>query len=133
MSTIPTTKKQCASCGNCCTKFWIAYPKKKGPWSGEVDRFRMLDTDKIWVEEHGDSFLVVFDFPCKHVKKTEEGWLCNIYDSRPEICRQYPRHYSQGEERYCAALQDYAKKKPKNARAKSSPRLSRRNQKAKKR
>jgi len=71
----------------------------------------MLDTDKIWVEEHGDSYLVVFDFPCKNVRKTKEGWLCNIYDSRPEICRQYPRHYSQGEERYCAAMHTYSEKK----------------------
>ena len=83
--------KVCLICrGGCCRRYMLKFPKKLPEYElSIVERFRLLDTDKIWVEDMGDSFIVHFDFSCRELDY--EG-KCKIYASkdRPLICKVFP-------------------------------------------
>ena len=82
--------KNCEICGGrCCEKFWIVYPKDCDPVIlSEVERFRLLNSDdKIDVQDRGNEYWVVFNYPCTMFEKGK----CRIYGvSRPLLCREYP-------------------------------------------
>jgi len=88
--------KKCASCGLCCQSFQIGYSKKLDQdLLPEVERFRLLETDLIQVHEDADGFWIEFKIKCKHLKKNQEGYYCEIYNkNRPELCQLYPHQNS---------------------------------------
>ena len=82
----------CASCGLCCQSFQIGYSKESDKdVLSEVERFKLLDTNLIQVHEDKTGFWIEFKIPCKHLKHTDKGYYCEIYDeARPELCEKYP-------------------------------------------
>jgi len=93
---------ECSQCGECCRWFVVARKKGLKPWQLVYLRERC---DK----ETDEYFLL--DAPCKHLKevtyKKEFGqysvrgpkkFECNIYDRRPQICKDYcGKRYSNGQ------------------------------------
>lgn len=73
---------ECAMCGECCR--WAAARVFKLP----------TKDDLRWMEYHGIKLVgrVMF-IPCKCTHLTEEG-LCDIYESRPQCCKDFPNEES---------------------------------------
>ena len=87
--------KDCLGCGTCCKHFSMAYNKEKLKESeslrGELQRFELLKTNKIWVEEDEVYKFVIFDYPCKELIETKGRFGCKIYSKgRPLLCKEYP-------------------------------------------
>jgi Fe-S-cluster containining protein len=90
--------ENCRICGGlCCKSFSIIYEKgieKINPsMFSEIQRFKLLDTKgKIEVKEEKEYFEVTFNFPCKHLKRKNKVYFCDIYNSaqRPLLCEEYP-------------------------------------------
>jgi len=83
---------KCANCALCCKSFQIGYSKENDKeLLSEVERFKLLDTNLIQVHEDVNGYWVEFKIPCKHLKKSDKGYYCEIYDKvRPELCEKYP-------------------------------------------
>ena len=96
--------KDCLKCGRCCKDLVVIYPKipVNLHTMSLIKRFRLLDTNKIMVEEDDRAFIVTFFFPCKALYKDREGWKCRLYDSkeeRPQVCEEFP--FKDTPTRYC--------------------------------
>jgi len=75
-----TNKGQCSCCGNCCTAILpVAKQELKN-----IKRFVKRHHIKPVIHE---SSTVDFDLTCPF--RNEEKRLCNIYDVRPQICRDF--------------------------------------------
>ena len=72
-------KKQC---GNCCKEFYLPLGKEK-----RDDEFNWIEVHEKCsvVYRHGIYFLKL-DLKCSNL--SDDG-KCNIYDNRPNICREY--------------------------------------------
>lgn len=86
--------EKCRSCGQCCKHFAIWYSKDcDSVTMSEVDRFALLDNDKITTgtSPNGNRW-VRFDSPCKELKKVKGKYTCAVYGDaeRPELCKKYP-------------------------------------------
>jgi len=68
--------------GKCCTFFRIEMPD-------------LTDDTRRYFELHGikviDPNILHFDIPCKQFDP--ETKTCKIYETRPELCKQYPREW----------------------------------------
>lgn len=84
--------EQCLTCGQCCSKFTISYPKNSDKFLlGEIERFKLLATDKIVVKEEETRFIVEFLYSCTQLLVKKGKFRCNIYkDKRPLLCEYYP-------------------------------------------
>ena len=110
------TSEICQRCAKCCKEF------------GElVDydtalRFKLLNTDKIVVEEintKNDIFYkVTYKFPCsKLIKKRDGKYYCLLYENkeipRPQMCKVYPNNIPisliETEKKECQALANFVK------------------------
>jgi Fe-S-cluster containining protein len=96
-SSIYVDPQDCRNCGKCCKYMSITYSKKlkfTNPLTfSEIDRYRVLQTDKVTVEEIGDSVVIKLHIPCKYLMHNElYGYYCAIYNDpeRPLLCRYYP-------------------------------------------
>ena len=77
----------CTKCGNCC--------RNLGPKFNETDIVRISSElgmrrvafATVYLREDEDGDLVLAELPCRFLG---EDNLCEIYDSRPRACRNYP-------------------------------------------
>lgn len=109
------TSEICQRCAKCCKEF------------GElVDydtalRFKLLNTDKIVVEEinidNNIFYRVTYKFPCsKLIKKRDGKYYCLLYENkefaRPHMCKVYPDNIPlsliETEKKECPALANFA-------------------------
>src|SRR5689334_20725331 len=75
----------CLSCGLCCS--YVAVDCEP-PTSlrGATDILWYLYHEGVSVYTDGDEWMVVFDTRCRHLQDDDK---CRIYDTRPEICREF--------------------------------------------
>ncbi len=110
------TSEICQRCAKCCKEFgeFVDYDTAL--------RFKLLNTDKIVVEEintNNDIFYrVTYKFPCsKLIKKRDGKYYCLLYENkeipRPQICKGYPNNIPisliETEKKECPALANFAK------------------------
>ncbi len=108
ISKIPLDTKKCRECAECC-KDWTFYMEGG---AGELQRWKLLDTDLIKVEKAGvyrDGFpmiRVIIKIPCRMLVKKNGKYKCRIYNSerRPRLCREYPYEIGELEKRRCIAI-----------------------------
>jgi Fe-S-cluster containining protein len=80
----------CKECGECCKHIVlpIEKPLDKALFDGWADA-RGLEV----VGHLGGRVLVKIDHPCPHLTKSEEGWICDQYEDRPDGCRNFDGRY----------------------------------------
>lgn len=79
--------KICLSCMECCKSIGVF---SIHPFNEEVKEFYETRGAKVTPRPINPNMVVSFvefDFPCPHLDK-EKG--CLIYDTRPNVCREYP-------------------------------------------
>ncbi|MBN2255978.1 MAG: YkgJ family cysteine cluster protein [Deltaproteobacteria bacterium] len=87
--------KECRRCGTCSLANLIAFvtDEDKIGWKGEQrqDILRVLDNwDGLWA---GDRLVSRTDgrqlYGCPFLKWEKNHYTCTIYETRPEVCRNY--------------------------------------------
>jgi Fe-S-cluster containining protein len=74
--------------GQCCSFLGFSIPVE-GVDTNPIEEF--YRTRGVKMINDGDVLSLFFDQKCQHL--TDEG-LCAIYDSRPQVCRDFPVHPS---------------------------------------
>jgi len=77
---------RCAGCSKCCE--YVALEIDKPEDQEDFDQIKWFLLHKnVWIFiDHDNSWNIQFNTPCE--KLTEEK-LCGIYETRPQICRDY--------------------------------------------
>ncbi len=112
------TSEICQRCAKCCKEFleFVDYDT--------AFRFKLLNTDKIVVEEINTNndivYRVTYKFPCSKLKKKRDGkYYCLLYENkefaRPQTCKVYPDNTPlsliETEKKECPALANFANDK----------------------
>jgi uncharacterized protein len=80
-------KRDCLECANCCkTTSPIFYPKDIERAAKHL-RMKAVDFEKNYLRVDEDGDFVLQSSPCTFLA---EDNTCDIYDSRPAACREYP-------------------------------------------
>jgi Fe-S-cluster containining protein len=74
----------CLLCGDCCRYLSIIEPT---PWSEKIAIY--YETRGCVVDREQEK--VMIPLQCPHLRKDN---ICDIYEQRPEICREFPRRNS---------------------------------------
>lgn len=81
----------CEHCGECCKKLYIVLSDE------DIKQIEKLGYSKddfcegeVVGEFKGRFVLKKEDGQCIFLKKEANGYSCEIYESRPEICKKYP-------------------------------------------
>lgn len=86
---MPVLKPGESLCDHCTAKCckYFAWPIEKPTTHGDFDymRWAMLHTGTTFFVEEGDWYVLVHA-DCKHLRPDNR---CGIYETRPEICREY--------------------------------------------
>jgi len=96
------THEECKGCAWCCE--YSGLPLKQ-PVSAKTIEFygkRAKEIRKL----DGYLFVILYS-PCPRLK---DG-LCDCYEERPRICKEYPNGRMKGLEHYCALYRKYKKEK----------------------
>ena len=81
----------CRSCGECCK--CLVLPVEK-PLNKAMFEEWLEARGGTVVAKAGGRVYVKIDTPCPHLTKSEEGYTCDMYMSRPEGCRMFDgSHY----------------------------------------
>jgi hypothetical protein len=88
----PALKSElCFHCGKCCMSagFWLG--PVTGPESWDHIRWIQLHGLNVDFAPVGDALYygVQMPVPCRELRLIDGKYVCGIYDSRPEICRNY--------------------------------------------
>lgn len=79
-------KNPCEGCSKCCEYVALEIDEPEDKEDFEHIRWYLLHKD-VWVFiDHDGSWNIQFNTPCL---KLREDHLCNYYESRPQICREY--------------------------------------------
>ena len=75
----------CAGCSLCCR--YIAMEIDRPEEKKDVEQIRWFLLHKnVWIFiDHDSSWNIQFNTPCEKL----DGHLCSIYETRPQICRDY--------------------------------------------
>ena len=110
--------KDCNQCGKCCTKYGdgglSASPSEIRFWEDfRTDIFSYVSNNNIWMDPDTGKQLAL----CPWLRKLpdQEKYICDIYDDRPDDCRQYPVTIDQMIKDECEMLEDKDLAKPKHA------------------
>lgn len=88
----------CNGCGKCCTNEYFmgtltASSEDINRWTreGRDDILRFVKSGDLWIDDNGREY-----FRCPFVRKNrgKSTYRCTIYETRPEVCRNYPSSYS---------------------------------------
>lgn len=79
-----TLSELCKTCGHCCQ--CMVLPVRK-----PLNKAMMQE----WIESRGcqiiqedpETIYVKIDFPCPHLIKSNNEWICDVYENRSEGCR----------------------------------------------
>jgi len=94
----------CKGCGWCC-EYNVHQIKKNDPrgtlWLEQsLEFYRARSVEEI---EADDVHVFYLRQPCPHYK---EGFGCEIYETRPVICRKFPNSWHEWMEDKCAVMKD---------------------------
>jgi Fe-S-cluster containining protein len=76
----------CKRCGNCCK--CLVLPVKK-PLNKSIMNNWLSVRDCEIVKEDYDSTYVKINYKCPHLVKSVNEYLCDIYEDRPNGCREF--------------------------------------------
>ena len=84
----------CAQCGNCCHVDMIAYviPEDVARWEKEGRRDiidRLGDDEVIWAGDHIIDKSGAKVTACAYLNWNGTTFFCEIYETRPSVCRNY--------------------------------------------
>ena len=88
--------KKCQRCGKCCQIHFSIYAVEEdiARWraEGRTDILRLLEDEEMaWA---GDQLVSTITgeplSPCPFLQKDGTRFSCTIYETRPEICREFP-------------------------------------------
>ncbi|MDD1719593.1 MAG: YkgJ family cysteine cluster protein [Methanoregulaceae archaeon] len=91
------TPGTCSRCGECCRWFAIITVRQCKPHQIQYLR------ERGFVEEDG---FFLADIPCRHLQEEDpdgsggKRWACDIYEKRPETCRDFCGRTLSGGKRY---------------------------------
>lgn len=90
----------CGACGECCRSFSFDM-KKPSDWDeGEIVRWLKERGVKV-VRDDGDCFRIRLQLDCPHISD-EAPYRCDIYETRPEVCRKFDGRMHTGDGLECA-------------------------------
>lgn len=80
----------CRSCGRCC----MAMTFEGGVYDAEADdQIRWMELHGLRVDYHRRRGVVSWYYtmptPCTELRHDADGYRCGIYESRPQMCRDY--------------------------------------------
>lgn len=88
--------EDCGRCGNCCRRQWRIEVSSKDiqRWvdEGRIDILESLEPEQGHVPTAASgevSYVIPKTAGCKYLIEGEQT-MCSIYDTRPEVCRNFP-------------------------------------------
>lgn len=87
-------ERDCVKCKAACCRH-VTLPIDKPTCKRDYDNIRwyLVHKDVTVMIDHWNEWLISFQSPCEHLNSNQR---CNIYESRPNVCRKYP-----DEDQYC--------------------------------
>ncbi len=87
-------KRDCVKCGAVCCRH-VTLPIEKPGCKRDYDNIRwyLMHRDVSVMIDHWNEWLLSFKTPCEHLS---EDCRCQVYESRPDVCRKYP-----AEDQFC--------------------------------
>jgi len=85
-------KKECRRCGECCR--W--YIPSAFAWTADLKEYYEAHGFKIVYHDDGKPKMLLIPVTCPHLVPIDDDgeqrpravlWVCDIFDTRPEICR----------------------------------------------
>jgi Fe-S-cluster containining protein len=76
----------CKQCGNCCAAVKPVYLPKDVQRLADHLKITPEEFTSQYLEEDEEGDLCLKEIPCSFLKDK----LCSVYESRPEVCRDYP-------------------------------------------
>ncbi len=80
-------KVDCLACANCCKTTSPIFYSKDIDRASKALKMKSIDFEKKYLHIDGDGDYVLQSAPCPFLM---EDNMCQIYDSRPTACREYP-------------------------------------------
>lgn len=75
------TSEVCMQCGECC-KIYL-------PVKGDKRYFEFLEKTGVNFEKISENLGRVYLGYCIHLKISDGSYMCNIYNERPQLCRDF--------------------------------------------
>lgn len=79
----------CKRCGKCCQRVLIDTDIRGISMGNMTDYSLYLRSHGIKVGVGKEALNLEIPLTCKHLRTSTEGCQCAIYDSRPEVCRNF--------------------------------------------